>query len=187
MIGRLSTSCANGLSGAVMLAAGREQGIARVDSDSDGAIRSFWAAAIALPMLLCLRLIDWAVAGMPASPAVSLGRNLLVFAVGWVGYAVLSHHLAGRLGKAQRWPAFIAVWNWCNVVQYGLLLLAAIPVLLHAPAPVIEAAELIALGWALWLEWFATRLTLGVNALTAVALVGVDLTIGLLLAGLSVS
>jgi len=98
---------------------------------------------------------------------------------------VLSHFVAVRIGRERRWPGYIAVWNWCNVVQYALLLLAAIPALLHAPAQIGQATELIAVGWALWLEWFATRLALDVTALTAAALVGADLLIGLFLAGIS--
>jgi hypothetical protein len=178
---RLAASVGNGLSGAAMLATGRPAGVARVDTNADGAIRSFWAAAITLPILLCLRLIDWTVYGVPGAPALDLARNLMVFVVGWAGFAVISHHLAQQMDRGERWPGYIAVWNWCNVIQYGLLLAAAMPVLLHAPAPISEAAELIALGWALWLEWFAARLTLGVGAWTAAALVGVDLGLGLLL------
>lgn len=181
-MGRLVALVGNGISGAVMLATGQPAGLARVQGDTEGAIRSFWAAALALPMLLCLRLIDWTAGGIPASPAQDLLRNLLVFAVGWSGFAVLSHYLARHLGKSERWPGYIAVWNWCNVVQYALLLAAAMPTLLHAPAPVGETAELVAIGWALWLEWFATRLALNVTGFIAAALVGADLLLGLLLA-----
>jgi hypothetical protein len=47
-----------------------------------------------------------------------------------------------------------------------------------------EAASLIAIGWALWLEWFAIKLALGVATLPALGLVGLDLSIGLALTAL---
>jgi hypothetical protein len=37
------------------------------------------------------------------------------------------------------------------------------------------------LGWALWLEWFATRLTLAVPGMVAAAVVVLDVSIGVLL------
>jgi len=83
-----------------------------------------------------------------------------------------------------RWSRFIVVWNWCNVVQYLLLVLAAVPGLLGAPALVQETASLIAIGWALWLEWFAIKLALEVSTLMAIGLVGLDLSIGLALTAL---
>jgi hypothetical protein len=48
-----------------------------------------------------------------------------------------------------------------------------------------QAAQLFGLGWALWLEWFAFRLTLGVGGLVAAGLVALDVAIGILLAGLA--
>ena len=56
----------------------------------------------------------------------------------------------------------------------------------HQPdrAPI---ATLVGLGYALWLEWFAFRLTLGIGTLPAVGLVAVDVSIGVFLAGLGVA
>lgn len=181
----IAAPLADGLSGALLLARGRADGFARVQTDMAGAARSFWAAAFALPALLAMRLIGWTAQGVPANAGHALALDLLLFVVGWAGFAVISHTVVGALGRAKRWPGFIAIWNWCNVVQYGLLLLGAIPVLLHAPEPVQQLCGLVALGWALWLEWFATRIALGVTGLAAAGLVGLDVAIGLLLSGLA--
>ena len=50
-----------------------------------------------------------------------------------------------------------------------------------------EAAQIVAIGWALWIEWFATRQALGTGGLVAVLLVVLDQLIGLLLAGLNLT
>ncbi len=177
----LAASMTSGLTGALMLARGRADGFARVQADMGGAARSFWAAAISAPALLAMRLIDWTVQGRPPAPGHALGLDLLMFVIGWAGFAIISRTLVAAMGRAGRWPGFIAIWNWCNVVQYALLLAAAIPVLLRAPEPVQQVSELIAIGWALWLEWFATRIALDIPGMAAAGLVALDLSIGLLL------
>jgi hypothetical protein len=147
-----------------------------------GAARSFSAAAICLPAFVCLRLIAWTGAGVPRHAAHVLALDLLSYIAAWFGFAVLSYQLVGVMGLAERWPRFIALWNWCNVVQYLLLVAFSLPGLLGAPALLDQVAQLFALGWALWLEWFAFRLTLGLGALAAAGLVMLDVAIGVLLA-----
>jgi hypothetical protein len=184
----LTGAVANGLSGAFLLARGRADGLARVQREISppagaelGAARSFWAAAISVPALIGMRLIDWTAQGVPGRPGHTLALDLLVFVVGWTGYAILSRTVVARLGRGPRWPLYITVWNWCNVVQYALLLLGSLPMLLRAPEPVSQATALVALGWALWLEWFATGLALDLPGMPAAGLVALDLSVGLLL------
>jgi len=181
----LGTSVVSGLQGALLLARGRSDGVRYVEDDIAGAARSFWAAAICLPAFVCLRLLAWTSGGMPSHPAQVFALDLVTFGVGWCGFAVLSHRLVGAMGLGERWPRFITLWNWCNVVQYLLLVVFSIPGLLGAPALLDQSAQLFALGWALWLEWFAFRLTLGIGIIPAAGLVGVDVSLGVLLAAVS--
>jgi hypothetical protein len=169
----------SGLQAALLLARGRPEGMRYIDNDVRVAARSFWAAGVALPAFLCLRLLDWAAEGRPAHAAHAWALDLLFYVIGWAGYAVLSRSAAAALGRAQHWPRFITVWNWCNVVQYLLLVLAAIPALLGAPDWLSETASVVAVGWALWLEWFAAKLVLGVPGVAAAMLVLLDLLVGL--------
>jgi hypothetical protein len=181
MSGR-ANAVVNGLQGALLLARGRPEGLGWVEDDLAGAARSFLAAPLCLPAFLCLRLIDWSSGGMPARPTHALALDLLSYIIGWAGFAVLSRTMAVALGRETRWPRFIAAWNWCNAVQYLLLTAAALPVLLGASAWFAQAAELIALGWALWIEWFAAKVALDVPGLQAGGMVALDLGLGLLLA-----
>ena len=75
----------------------------------------------------------------------------------------------------------------CNVIEGLLVVIGGIPGTLGAPAIVAQACELVTIGWALWLEWYATRLTLGLRPMAAVSLVLLDQSIGILLASLAVS
>ena len=180
----IASAVANGVQGALLLARGRVDGLRYVEADMAGAARSFWAMAICLPAFVCLRLLAWTEAGTPPHLAHSFGLDLLSYVVGWCGFAVLSHRLVGIMGLGARWPRCIALWNWCNVIQYMMLVGFSIPGLLGAPKLLDQAAQLVGVGWALWLEWFAFRLTLGIGTLPAVGLVAVDVSIGVFLAGL---
>ena len=156
----LPASIASGLQAALLLATGRREGLLLVQSERVGAIRSFWAAAVCFPAFVCLRLLAWSELGVPPHRAHAFAVDLLSYGIGWLGYVVLSRPLVEALGRGDHWLGYIAVWNWCNVAQYVLLVMAGVPGLLGAPAWIDQALQLIALGWALWLEWFAARVAL---------------------------
>lgn len=139
--------------------------------------RSFWAAAICWPLFFLLGLV----AGREA-PGVWLAEAV-GFVAGWAAFALASEVMAGMSGRAQAWPRFIAAWNWANIPQYAALLL------LSAPASVLPAGfgtvlALVALGYALWLEWFVTRTALGIPGPSAVMFVLLDVAIGLFIQGI---
>jgi hypothetical protein len=183
----LAGSVSSGLHAALLVARGRTEGLRHVSDDMAGAARSFWAAAICLPAFLGLRLMTWS--GSELSPQAEhvFALDLLSFLIGWCGFAVLSWRLVERMGRGPLWPRFIALWNWCNVVQYLLLVVFSIPGLLGAPPLLDQAAQLFALGWALWLEWFAARITLAISGAAAAGLVLLDVAIGVLLAAISMT
>lgn len=174
-------SVASGMQAALLLARGRSEGLHFADSDLAGAARSFQAIAVALPAFICLRLLS---SGPGPMPAHDFALDLLSYVIGWLGFALLSRPVIEAMGCMSRWPRFIVLWNWCNVVQYLLLVVAAVPGLLGAPAMLQETMSLIAVGWALWLEWYTIRLALEVSTVAALGLVGLDLSIGLALTAL---
>jgi hypothetical protein len=174
---------ANGLQAALLLARGRSEGIRLLAAGEEPALataaRSFWAAALCLPAFVCLQLIDLAQQpGLPPHPAHGFALQLLGYTIDWAGFALLTRWLAGTIGRAGAWPRFIAVWNWCNVIQYLLLVTAGLPSLLGLPDIAGQTTWLVATGWALWLEWYATRLALGVTGLQAAGLVLLDEAMG---------
>lgn len=169
-----------GIQGAVLLAQGRPEGLRYLQPGLEGARRSFWAVLICLPMFIALRYVDWLHGPAPGHAG---ALDVFGYLIGWAGFALLSRPLAAAIGREGRWPGFIAAWNWCNVVQYVLLMAAAVPVLCGAPAWAGQTAGLVAIGWAVWLEWYAARLTLDTGPLAAAALTCLDLLIGLALSG----
>jgi hypothetical protein len=183
----IAGSITSGLHAAVLFARGRSDGLRYVEADSRGVLRSFWAIALCLPAVVCLQLMTWVEYGEPAHAGHAIGLDIMGYVVGWLGFAVLSFHLAPLFGRESRWACFIAAWNWCNVIENLLLVVGGIPGLLGVPPVIDEAAQIFAIGWALWIEWFATRQALGISGFVAVLLVVLDQVIGLLLAGLNLA
>jgi hypothetical protein len=168
----------SGVQGALLLARGRPEGIQLVDTDQTAAIRSFWAIPLCLPAVVCLKLLDWLATGIPSNVPLALGRYLLLFLVGWLLFVWASHHIAALLNKQALWPRFIAIWAYCSIIENTLVALGGLPGALGAPSIVDQCAELVTVGWALWLEWYAIRLSLQVSTLTAVMLLLIDFSIG---------
>lgn len=178
---------APGLQAALLLARGRSEALSLVADDTDHALaqRSFVAAPLCLPAFICLRLLDPQQAAPAAAPGQDFALDLIGFVIGWAGFALLSRQFADAIGRAALWPRFITLWNWCNLVQYLMMVAALLPTLLGLPAWIGQTAFLAAIGWAVWLEWFMTRLSLGIPGILAAGFVAADLLLGLIVAGMT--
>ncbi len=173
---------AAGLRGAFLLARGHANGLSLIEDTPAGAIRSFWAAALCLPGFLALRLFGW---GMEGEPPAGLGPALLAELLGyvcaWAGFALASLTLARAMGREVAWPHFIAAWNWASVVQYMVWLALALPIVPGLPPLLAQVLVLASLGYALWLEWFVAKSALRLAGSQAMAIVLLDLAIGILI------
>jgi hypothetical protein len=177
---RVTPSVANGLAAALLFARGRPEGLGLLPGDLGTARFSFVAAIICLPAFLGIRAIGWATqAGPQSGVPVALLAELAGYAIAWAGFALASRSLAGQAQRGAEWPRFIAAWNWANVVQYVVLVVVLLPAALGLPGWIANTLGLVALGYALWLEWFVTRMALSVSGPTAVMFVLLDLALGL--------
>ena len=170
---------ARALAGALMLARGRVAGLAAFENTLPVAAYSFRAAAICLPIFMFFK--DQTSA--PADLALSLVVDLLLFVAAWAGFALASLSLAKALGVADSWPRFIAAWNWSAVVQYLALAALSLPGLLLGNGALLDLGGLLALFYALWLEWFVARHALRLSPLGAAGFVAIDLAIAVFLGG----
>jgi hypothetical protein len=169
-----------GLRAALLLARGRAEGVALVAAGSaaeqdEVARHSFLAMALCFPVFLGLHALGGAKPGL-----LPLAHDSMGFVLGWLGFVVLSHRLALEMGRAALWPRFVALWNWCTLVQYLLLTATVVPPLLGVPALLSQTIWLAALGWAVWLEWTAVRVGLVLPGGKAALVVVVDIALGVL-------
>ncbi|MBW4022664.1 MAG: hypothetical protein HIU92_05900 [Proteobacteria bacterium] len=165
---------ATGARGIAMLTFGKPEGARAFTNDIGATRRSFVTALIALPIFVMFHFLDWAAGAGPVEVPHAMALDLLAFPISWAGFALISIPLLRTLGVATLWPRYISAWNWSNVAQYVLLFLTSLPVVLHAPPIVSETSALVGYGWALWLEWFTTRLVLNLPPTSAALLVAVD-------------
>jgi hypothetical protein len=185
----------SGLHAAVLLAQGRADAVVRLPAQPADAARSFAAMAVAIPPIVAAQVMTWLTGGglveAAAPPPISqmprvLAHDLLIYIVSWLAFAVLSHRLAGRLGRAELWPRFLVTYNWCNVVANSMVLAGALPAILGAPSVLSQVAQVFVTGWAIWLEWFAIRVTLRTGPLLALYFLLLDqmISIAFALAGM---
>ncbi len=176
------SSVSTGIQAALLLARGRPEGLLLLDQKGEAArgaaAFSFWAMALAMPGFVALHVMGWVIGGEPSGVGRAFAQDALGFIVGWLAFALLSHRLAQVSGRAGLWPVFITAWNWCNVIQYLLLVAATLPTLLGLPAFVGQMCWLVAIFWALWLEYFTMRLALALPRPAAIALVALDFGLG---------
>jgi hypothetical protein len=172
-----------GLRFAFKLACGLPDGTPLAEADRRGAGQSFLALLVCLPVVVSVRALSW-FGGIPPGAMRALSRDLLIFGVSWLAFAAISWHLVPMVADQKRWPRFIVAWNWCNVVENLLIVVGMMPGALGAPHFADQVAQVFTTGWALWLEWYAIRLTLAVGPLTALWLLVVDESIGLMLSGI---
>ncbi|WP_284943915.1 hypothetical protein [Acidisoma cladoniae] len=172
---------AGSLRGIAALTFGKAAGLRAFGNDLGVARRSFVTPFFALPIFVVLRFVDWVGGTAPLEGAHAFALDLLTFIIGWAGFALISRPLVRMLAQERDWPRYIAVWNWSNVAQYCLLLVTSLPVLFHAPAMVAETIALVGFGWALWLEWYVTKLSLDVTPTSAALIVAADVGLGAVL------
>jgi hypothetical protein len=168
-----------GLRGAFMLIRGKPDGIALMPVSARGAALSFWAMVLCLPLFLVLRLV----LGETPFSTRTLVAELSGFVAGWVGYALATLPMALAAQRGPLWPRFLATYNWISLLQYGLILALSV-VSGGLPSWAGQGIELAILGYALWLQWFATGLALKITGARAAGFVLLDLVLGLMLSSI---
>ena len=168
------------IGGALKLARGDARGLGLFDTSLDGFWRSFRAALICYPMYLALLAMR-----VPAPPWDSAGvvRILVVesiaFVISWTAFPLLMLPLSRGIGRENRFLAFMAVYNWCQVPQTVLFLIIGFDISTGLlPGGAGDAVGLVAALAVMVYEWYIARVALAIPPMHAVLVVLLDLVLG---------
>jgi hypothetical protein len=175
------------LAGTLRLAVGDRVGLACFDRSLDGFWRSFRAAVICYPLYLVLlamrvSLDEWQRSGGWRIVTV----ETIGYVIAWVAFPLLMLSVTRLIGRAHRFFDFMVPYNWSQIPQSALLVLAGIEAesgILGAQAG--ETIDVIAAIATLVYEWYIARVALETTGSAAAFVVLVDLVLGVALSRVS--
>ena len=163
------------LLGALRFARGDRAALACFDRSLDGFWRSFRAAVITYPLfviLLRMRLpaADWAASG---------GLHIVLvetigYVISWVLFPLVMLPLTRALGREHRFFDFMVPYNWSQVPQSALFVLAGLP-----GGPAVKVIEFAAAYAVLVYEWYIARVGLDISRFGAAGIVLLDIVLSL--------
>lgn len=111
-----------GLMGVWRLIRNDASGLQYFDRSPSGALRSFWVMALVAPAYAVLAMLQLDAYGVP-----SIGLRQIVLAAGlyvidWLLFPVILLRLAPIMMREAQVPAYVAAYNWSQVLTYALAL-----------------------------------------------------------------
>lgn len=114
-----------GIFGAWRLAQLKPDGIRYMAATRDGALRSFWAALLALPGALPLTAMRLSFFPPRAETAQVAAVELLAYAIGWTAFPVMAQIAARIAEREHHYPRLVSAYNWTSLVQIAALVVTA--------------------------------------------------------------
>jgi hypothetical protein len=176
--------------GSLDLLHSRTEGLRSFDLSEAGFWRSFSAIGLALPAYVVTVALERHRLGEldPDHPVFgSLWLDALValaYGASFVALPLAMIGISRRLGLTERYVPFVIVTNWIAVL--GLLTLSVPGILLLIGWATPDLSTFFTLTFAILLlrtQWFATKETLGVSRMLALAIVGLGLGLNAAIAG----
>ncbi|MDX1486175.1 MAG: hypothetical protein R3229_17010 [Alphaproteobacteria bacterium] len=169
-----------GIYGAWRLALGDKSGLTYFDATAEGALRSFHAALIALPIASVYLALDLGRQEITAPVAMVVVVFLLSFALDWAAFPLAVLRLAPMMGFDDRVLRYIPALNWARVLELVVLMPAAM-VGMGDPLAMGALLRLILMVAVLVYHWFVAKTALEVTGGQAALLVAINLLLGFMI------
>ncbi len=175
-------AAAAGLTGAWRMARLDRAGLRYFDATEEGFWRSFQAAIVAAPIYAMLVLLRPEDHPLSSDPLRAILIEAIGYAIQWTAFPLAAWYLCRAFHCTDRYFGFIVAYNWANVLQF----IAFLPIALLTASSMLPSAgiNLIATVFTaavIYYEYFIARSALAIDALPALAFVGTDFIIGLVL------
>lgn len=174
------------LAGALKLARFDASGAEVFGNSSTEAWFSFVAALLVAPMIVIWVFLD-GFATPDGTPFVaSVIFESMTYVIGWLLFPVIAWHLLIFFDRDDRYPRFVAAYNWTALVQNGAFLVVHLTLsMMGAPDEARALAGVLVLGYVLFYAWFVARTVLDISPGPAVMIVALDLVVALVWEGFS--
>lgn len=174
----------NGLTGALRLAGRDTSGYGHFDTSLDGFWRSFTAALLALPAYIIVTALRTDSVGIDASAFFLV--EAIAYVTGWFAFPFAMLYVTDMLDRRERYITFIVATNWATAIQLSVIgLIASLEGIGLLPEGLAGFLSLVATLWIISYQWFIARTALEISGATAAAVVLLDLTLGLVVAGVA--
>lgn len=153
------------------------------ENSYEGAVRSYWAAAVILPVYVAIVAMEYAI---PVGGYANFGKlageagffnaavaEVIVYALCWfVAWPLVIDRIAPMLGCDANFFRYVSAYNWMHMVYVAIGLLYWTLIMAGLVDPANGLAVTVSLLTLLWIyHWFVVRHTLEVNGAVATLLV----------------
>ena len=173
-----------GIYGAYRLARFDPRGMTYFDISVDGFWKSFYAAALILPLYAILLAFQYQNPVLETHPLRFILVEGIGYSIHWTAFPVIMISLVRLFDRVGHYMRFIIAYNWAEVIQSFISL----------PFAIMIEMDLISreAGTVIWLMlisafmfyvWFITRVALNITPGTAVGIVVFDFLLGIFVNG----
>ena len=149
------------------------------DPSPAAALRSFMAALYGLPFYAAVLALDvWQSQHMPDDLWLYALVQFIAYVTHTAGFPLAVLGLTRFLGHGAQWPLFVTAQNWFGLPQVVVLLLCVVVDRSGILGPIGGFILVAVQFYSLAVEAFVSRVTLGVDAVAAFAIVLLDIVIG---------
>ena len=171
-----------GLYGAFRLACLDRGGSNYFDQSPEGFWRSFFAAVLVLPFFVILIALRFGEPGLTQNSVRYFSIEMTSYVISWVAFPLAILPVTRLLDREQNFLGFIVAYNWTSVLQSALYLpIAMLTITQVIPAPYASVISTVAIGFVVVYSWFVARVVLDVTVGAAIAIVGMDLILSLMI------
>lgn len=153
------------------------------DASLAGFWRSFTAAVLVAPLYLIAQVIE---GPATAAPLRAFLLGVIAYVIAWVAYPLAMVSVLRMIDRERWYFRYMVAYNWFQVPKELLFFLLSLLYLMGGlPREGMQFLALLAVAGVLFYFWYIAKTALDTDGYTAAGLVLIDLTLSLIVSGIS--